>query len=153
MAAYRDITFRWTNQDSIDQDLSQVNEVVRRYVEDAGFRWADYGHQQGAQADLLCKGTVRARVKKAEGEVLSELPNVETIIAIEVIRVPGSDADIQGFLTTASAQATTEPGALDASLHVAAERMAATMLHRVIQLSFATAIDIEDYLDPPVDEY
>jgi hypothetical protein len=27
------------------------------------------------------------------------------------------------------------------------------MLHRVIQTSFATAIDIEDYLDPSGDRY
>jgi hypothetical protein len=26
------------------------------------------------------------------------------------------------------------------------------MLHRVIQASFATAIDIEDYLDPEIEE-
>lgn len=153
MASFRDITFRWTNQASIDKDLTQINEVVRRYIEDAGFRWAEYGHQHGARADLLCKGTVRARVKEPEGEALQELPVVETIIAIETVRVPSRDREIQGYLSTATAQSTTEAGALDDSLHAAAEKMAATMLHRIIQLSFATAIDIEDYLDPPVDEY
>ncbi len=154
MSAYREVSFRWSNQASIDTGLTQVNEVVRRYMEDAGFRWTDYGHQSAAKADLVCRGTVRARVKEVTGEdALSQLPVVETIIAIDSIKLPGADKEIQGFLTTATAQATTEQGALDASLHEAAQAMAATMLHRVIQASFATAIDIEDYLDPDPEDY
>jgi hypothetical protein len=153
MASYRDVSFRWTNQASIDDGLVHVNEVVRRYMEDAGFRWTDYGHQSASRADLVCKGTVRARVKNNSPEALDDLPVVETIIAIETVRLPGVEKEIQGFLTTASAQATTEQGALDSSLHQAAQAMAATMLHRVIQASFATAIDIEDYLDPVEEDF
>ncbi len=153
MSAYRDVSFRWTNQASIDTGLGQVNEIVRRYMEDAGFRWTDYGHQSAVGADLVCRGTVRARVKEPEGDALDQLPIVETIIAIDSIKLPGAEKEIQGFLTSASAQATTEQGALDASLHEVAKAMAATMLHRVIQTSFATAIDIEDYLDPDVEDY
>ncbi len=153
MASYRDVSFRWTNQASIDDGIVQVNEVVRRYVEDAGFRWTDYGHQSASRADVVCRGTVRARVKDQGPDALNSLPVVETIIAIESIKIPGVEKEIQGFLTAASAQETTEEGALDASLHEAAKAMAATMLHRVIQTSFATAIDIEDYLDPSGDRY
>ncbi len=155
MSAYREVSFRWTNQASIDTGLVQVNEVVRRYMEDAGFRWTDFGHQSATRADLVCRGTVRARVKEPEGgdDALSQLPIVETIIAIDSIKLPGVDKEIQGFLTSATAQDTTEQRALDASLHEAAQAMAATMLHRVIQASFATAIDIEDYLDPDPEDY
>jgi len=153
MGAYRDVSFRWSNQASIDTGLTQVNEVVRRYMEDAGFRWTDYGHQSASRADLVCRGTVRARVKEPSDTDLDQLPIVETIIAIDSIKLPGAEREIQGFLTSATAQATTEQGALEASLHEAAQSMAALMLHRVIQTSFATAIDIEDYLDPSVDDY
>ena len=153
MNSYRDVSFRWSNQAAIDTGLTQVNEVVRRYMEDAGFRWTDYGHQSASRADLVCKGTVRARVKEQSADSLSQLPVVETIIAIDSIKLPGVDKEIQGFLTSAAAQDTTEAGALDASLHQASQAMAATMLHRVIQASFATAIDIEDYLDPDPDDY
>ncbi len=154
MSKYREVSFRWTNQASIDTGLTQVNEVVRRYMEDAGFRWTDFGHQSATRADLVCRGTVRARVKEPSGDdAIQQLPMVETIIAIDSIKLPGADIEIQGFLTTASAQNTTEQAALDDSLHLAAQAMAATMLHRVIQASFATAIDIEDYLDPDVDDY
>jgi hypothetical protein len=152
MSAYREVSFRWSNQASIDTGLTQVNEVVRRYMEDAGFRWTDYGHQSASRADLVCRGTVRARVKEPSGDALRQLPVVETIIAIDSIKLPGAEKEIQGFLTTATAQATTEQGALEASLHQAAKAMAATMLHRVIQASFATAIDIEDDLDPEIEE-
>lgn len=153
MSAYRDVSFRWSNQASIDTGLTQVNEVVRRYMEDAGFRWTDYGHQSAVGADLVCRGTVRARVKEPSGDALQQLPMVETMIAIDSIKLPGADQEIQGFLTSATAQATTEQGALDASLHEAAQAMAATMLHRVIQTTFATAIDVEEYLDPSLDEF
>jgi hypothetical protein len=152
MSSYREVSFRWTNQAAIDTGLTQVNEVVRRYMEDAGFRWTDFGHQSAGRADLVCRGTVRARVKEPEGDALQQLPIVETIIAIDSIKLPSADKEIRGFLTSATAQATTEQGALDESLHEAAENMAATMLHKVIQASFATAIDIEDYLDPDVDD-
>jgi hypothetical protein len=153
MSSYREVSFRWSNQASIDTGLTQVNEVVRRYMEDAGFRWTDYGHQSASRADLVCRGTVRARVKEPDVDALQQLPMVETIIAIDSIKLPGVDKEIQGFLTSATAQGTTEQGALEASLHEAAQSMAATMLHRVIQASFATAIDIEDYLDPDPEDY
>lgn len=155
MAPYRDISFRWVNHASLDQGLGEINEVVRRYVEDAGFRWADFGSQNGAQADIICRGTVRARVKApeagAEGDPLSRLPVVETVIAIDSIRLVGKDASLQGFLTTRTAQAASEHGALEASLHETARAMSATLMHLVIQNAFAGAIDIEEHLDPPED--
>jgi hypothetical protein len=153
MDPYRDISFRWSNQDSIDQGLAQVNEVVRRYIEDAGFRWADFGSQSGARADIVCRGTVRARVKapEAEKDPLSKLPVVETIIAIDSIRLVSRESALQGFLTSRSAQATTEQGALDLALHEAAQAMAANLLHRVIEDMFAGTIDAEEHLEPSED--
>jgi len=154
MTPYRYVTFRWTNQAALDAEgLGQVNSIVRRYVEDAGFRWAEYGTEAGSQADVLCKGTVRARVMESTGEQVRQLPMVEAVFAIESARISRDETSIQGFLSTGQATATTEDAALEASLHPAAQAMAATLLHRVIQVAFAGAVDLQDYLDPDADVY
>ena len=153
MAPYRDISFRWTNQASLDSSLGVINDAVRRYVEDAGFRWADFGSQSGAGADVVCRGTVSARVKASEGgsDPLAALPVVETVIAIDSVRLVTRDDSLQGFLTTRAARATTEQGALDTALHQTARAMAANLLHLVIQHAFAGALDLQEQQDPPVD--
>lgn len=153
MGEYRDLSFRWTNRASLTEaEYTRINELVRRYAEEAGFRWRPFGSAEGASARVLVSGTVRRedRTPAVAGPVL---PRVETVVALDEIRFPSKGVRVDGFLATASADAASAQEASDMAARDAARRAVFLLLVKVLEVAFKDTMlpeEIrEEVQDPP----
>gem|GEM_PF-4969133 len=134
---YRDLTLRWLPTDSLKSaGKEHVNEVLRRHIEDANFRWAAHGSSAGAQADVVVIAQLSHRELEPEGDSFRPVLRVEYEIKASRVELKARDKRVEGFTSSAIGRGATLEEAHKNALNAAAQKASAAVLQSVIQEAF-----------------
>jgi hypothetical protein len=134
MEDFRDLSFRLQVPDL--NEGRALDGIFRRYLEDAGMRWAGYGTQAGAEPDVVVRGRVKVEEEVFLEEGVRKMQRVTTIIEVQDIEFRRRVVTVPGFSAKAVREAREAHEAREASIKEAARMCAAATLHRLIQKVF-----------------
>lgn len=112
----------------------RAEEVLRRFVEDAGLRWAAAG---SPEADSTVFARLDRKVQGGAQSAQGQLQLVRTELVVARVRVKARDATLKGFTVSADAEAAEVAEAEDKALRVVADATAQRLLLRLLGELFA----------------
>lgn len=104
-------------------------EVVRRFVEDAGLRWAAAG---SADTDSTVYARLGQRIQGGASSSQGQLQVARTELVVSRVRVRAEDATLKGFTVSASSEAAEAAEAQDRALRLVADAAAQRLLLRLL---------------------
>lgn len=104
-------------------------EVLRRYVEDAGLRWAAAG---SPDTDSTVFARLEQRIDGGAATAQGQLKVAQTELVISRVRVKAVDATLKGFTVSATAEAADAADAEDQALRQVADATAQRLLLRLL---------------------
>lgn len=127
LASVHTVTVHW--EGATDERTTQV---LRRYVEDLGLRWAEPG-------DPAVGVIVHARVRTRDLEPrttsrMGSLARTEATVDVSRLRMPRLDRTEDGFVVTAATEAASATDAREEALHEACRRAASHLLKQVLRV-------------------
>lgn len=112
-----------------------ASELVRRYVQDLGLKWADPGDPD---VDVIVFATLtRADLEPRQSSRMGSLARAQADVRVDRVRFPRLDRTQDGFTATAAAESAEKPEAREEALRAACERAAAQVLKAVLRAVFA----------------
>ncbi|MSQ02477.1 MAG: hypothetical protein EXR71_11400 [Myxococcales bacterium] len=111
----------------------RVEEVVRRYIEDAGLKWAAPG---SPDTDCTVFARLDARPEGGASSAQGQLVVVRTSLQVSRVRIRARDATLKGFSVTASAESPDRTEAEDRALRSVADATAQRLLLRLLGALF-----------------
>lgn len=136
-SAYRDLTLRWLPSDSLKTaGKDHVNDILRKHIEDANFRWAAHGSSAGADADVVLLAQFSATPLAPEGDSFRPVLRVQYEVKASKVDLKSRGKRMAGFTTQAIGRGATIEEAQENALNAVAEQTGAVVLHRVIQEAF-----------------
>lgn len=125
----RTVTVQWEG----DADV-RVSQLVRRYVEDLGLRWADPGDPE---VDVIVFARVAVRdLEPRTSSRMGSLARAEATVEVDRVRFRHLDRTEEGFQAVASTEHADAPVAREEALRSATERAAARVLKSVLKVVF-----------------
>ncbi len=110
-----------------------VEEVIRRYIEDAGLKWANPG---SPDTDCTVFARLDARPEGGASSAQGQLVVVRTTLEVSRVRIRARDATLKGFSATASAESPDQKEAEDRALRSVADATAQRLLLRLLGALF-----------------
>jgi hypothetical protein len=104
-------------------------QVVRRYLEDAGLKWVAPGD---ATADVILFARLDRAETNGEGSAQGTLVRITRTLAVERARLPARSVTLKGFTVSASAESPGADEAAELALRVAADAAAQRLLLRLL---------------------
>lgn len=111
-------------------------QVVRRYVEDAGLRWVAPGD---ATADVIVSARLERVETDGEGSAQGTLRRVVRTLAVERVRLPARARTLKGFTVSSTSESPTAAEAGDSALRITADAAAQRLLLRLLGELFPPA--------------
>ncbi len=110
-----------------------VEEVIRRYIEDAGLKWAAPG---SPTTDCTVFARLDARPEGGASSAQGQLVVVRTTLEVSRVRIRARDVTLKGFSATASAESPDQAEAADRALRSVADATAQRLLLRLLGALF-----------------
>ncbi len=127
LASVHTVTVHWEGK--ADERTSQV---LRRYVEDVGLRWAEPGDPD---VGIIVHARVRTRDLEPRTSVrMGSLARTEATVDVSRLRMPRIDRTEDGFVTSAATEAASASDAREEALHEACRRAASRLLKQVLRV-------------------
>ena len=134
---YRDLTLRWLPSDSLKTaGKDHVNDILRKHIEDANFRWAAHGSSAGANADVVLLAQLSTTPLAPEGDSFRPVLRVQYEIKASKVELKSRQKRMDGFTAQAIGRGATIEEAQGNALNAVAQQTSAAALHRVIQEAF-----------------
>ncbi len=104
-------------------------QIVRRYIEDAGLKWVAPGH---ASADTILFARLDRAETDGDSSAQGTLRRVSRTLVVEKVRLPARSTSLKGFTVSATAESPTGDEAAERALRVTADAAAQRLLLRLL---------------------
>ena len=131
VSSLRTVTVDWRGGDKAQ--LTRASEVVRRYIEDVGLKWADPG---SPDVDVILFSRLMVTTLSPTEERQGAMQHSEVKIITERVRFKTVDKEAKGFTAESTTESPDADQAEDKALHTAAELAARATLQRVLTQLF-----------------
>ncbi len=131
LSTLRTVTVDWRAGDRAHQ--ARASEVVRRYIEDVGLKWADPG---SPDVDVILFSRLLVTTLSPTAERQGAMQHSEVKIITDRVRFRTLDKEAKGFTAESTTESPDADEAEDKALHVAAELAARATLQRVLSQLF-----------------
>jgi hypothetical protein len=108
---------------------AEDEQVVRRYVEDAGLKWVAPGDPS---ADVILAARLERAETNGEGSAQGTLRRVIRTLAVERVRLPATARTLKGFTVSSTAESPTADEAAEKALRVTSDAAAQRLLLRLL---------------------
>lgn len=126
----RTVTVEWAGAGD-----PHAHELVRRYVQDLGLKWAEPGDPD---VDVIVYARlVTTDLEPRQSTRLGSLSRAQAVVSVERVRFRHLDRTLDGFAATAAAESPEKATAREEALRGACERAAAQVLKAVLRAVFA----------------